>query len=136
MGKILGIDYGKSKIGIALADEQLKIAVPFKIIKNQGRKIVLQELKKICEQENVKKIIIGEPSRLTNNNQQIIIEIEKFIKQAESFLKIPINFKDERMTTKMAKNLLKDSKIKDDDSVAAMIILQDYLDEKIHYQKD
>lgn len=36
MGKILGLDYGKSKIGLALADEQLKIALPYKTIKNKG----------------------------------------------------------------------------------------------------
>lgn len=130
MGKILGIDYGRSKIGLALADEQLKIAVPYKIIKNKGKKIVLQELEKICEEENVKQIIIGEPSRLTNNNKEIILEIEKFIKEIKTFLKIPIELEDERMTTKMAQALLKGTKIKNDDSVAAMIILQGYLDKK------
>lgn len=57
------------------------------------------------------------------------MEIKFFAKEASNFLKIPINFKDERMTTKMAKDLLKGSKIKGDDSVAAMIILQDYLDQ-------
>ncbi|MBI4653080.1 Holliday junction resolvase RuvX [Candidatus Kuenenbacteria bacterium] len=137
MEKILGIDYGKSKIGLALADKQLKIAMPYKIIKNKGKKIVLQELKKICEQENVTQIVLGQPSQLTDNpeervyrvnNQQIIMEIKKFFKEAKKFLKIPIDFENERMTTKMAKTLLKGSKIKDDDSVAAMIILQDYLE--------
>ena len=130
MGKILGLDYGKSKIGLALADEQLKIALPYKIIKNKGGNFLFQELKKICEEEDVKQIIVGEPSQLTDNNQQIIIEIKLFVKEAIKNLKIPIDFKDERMTTKMAKVLLKGSKIKDDDSVAAMIILQDYLDQK------
>jgi putative Holliday junction resolvase len=130
MEKILGIDYGKSKIGLALSDRLLKIAMPYKIIKNQGIKIVIRELKKICEQENVTQIILGQPSQLTNNNQQIIMEIEKFFKETKKILKIPIDFESERMTTKIAKTLLKGSKIKDDDSVAAMIILQDFLDRK------
>jgi putative Holliday junction resolvase len=130
MEKILGIDYGKSKIGLALSDRLLKIAMPYKTIKNQGIKIVIRELKKICEQKNVTQIILGQPSQLTNNNQQIIMEIEKFFKETKNFLKIPIDFESERMTTKIAKTLLKESRIKDDDSVAAMIILQDYLDRK------
>ncbi|MFH1838206.1 MAG: Holliday junction resolvase RuvX [Candidatus Kuenenbacteria bacterium] len=129
MGKILGIDYGKSKIGLALADKQLKIALPYKIIKNKGRKIVLQELEKICKEENVTQIIFGEPIQSTNDNETMI-EIKKFIKEAEKILKIPIELEDERMTTKMAKNLLQGSKTKDDDSVAAMIILQGYLDKE------
>ncbi|PKL71984.1 Holliday junction resolvase RuvX, partial [Candidatus Kuenenbacteria bacterium HGW-Kuenenbacteria-1] len=112
MGKILGFDYGKSKIGLALADEQLKIALPYKTIKNKGEKNLFEELKKICKEEDVKQIIIGEPSQLTDNNQEIIMEIKLFAKKVNDFLKIPINFKDERMTTKMAKVLLKGSKIK------------------------
>lgn len=128
MGKILGIDYGRGKIGLALADEQLKIATPYKIIKNSNKKNILRELKQICREEDIKQIIIGEPSRLTNNNQEMIIEIKKFIKEIKTFLKISIKLEDERMTTKMAKVLLKGTKTKNDDSVAAMIILQGYLD--------
>jgi len=130
MRKILGIDYGMSKIGLALADEQLKIAMPYKVIKNQGDKNFLQKLKKICEEECIEQIIIGEPSQLTDSNKGIIMEIKKITKKIKNFLNISIVFENERMTTKMAKTLLRGSKVKDDDSVAAMIILQDYLDRK------
>ncbi len=129
MSGILAIDYGKSKIGLAFADEALKIAMPYAIIKNNGIKNVLEQLKKICEEKDVQQIVIGEPSRLTDSNKQLIEEIEMFAKKVKKFLDISVDFENERMTTKIAKSLLRTMRTnKDDDAVAAMIILQDYLD--------
>ena len=118
-----------SKLGLAFADEVLKIATPYAIIKNSGAKNVLEQLKKICGEKDIQQIVIGEPSRLTDNNKQIIIEIEMFAERVEKILHIPVVFESERMTTKIAKSLLKITKInKDDDALAAWVILQDFLD--------
>jgi len=128
---LLGIDYGAKKVGLAMGDYATKIAFPFKVIKNKGIKDLVETIKKIIEQENIEFVIIGKPRTLqgkenvSKNLQNLFDEIKKIT---------AVDWEDERYTTKLAEILAKDIpargvRIKDmDDKLAAMIILQSYLD--------
>lgn len=131
---ILGIDYGKKRIGIAIGFVQGRISLPYKIIKNSSKSFVLKELKKIIEEKNVNLMVIGLPYGLLDKNRESeqFKEIVNFTLFLRSSLSIKIANEDERLSTKTAGELLLEKKkkkgknIKDD--VAASIILQAYLD--------
>jgi putative Holliday junction resolvase len=117
--KILGIDYGFKYLGLAIADEQPKIAHPYKILENKGQDFVLAELKRLIEQEKISQIVVGRPIGLAGQLTEQTQITDQFIQFLKSNLPIPIDGFDERFTSKMAD---------DDHAAAAAIILQDYLE--------
>lgn len=139
---ILGIDFGAKKIGLAKADDEQKFALPLEILYNNGKAKVLAHLKNICLQHNIKKIVIGVPVSLHQGGKKAfwrqkdlqnkqMKEVLSFINWLKDNIDLPIEIEDERLTTKMANSLRKGLVKKGhDDAVAAMLILQSYLDKE------
>lgn len=100
--KILGIDHGLKYLGLAIADEQLKIAHPYNILENKSQNFVLTELKRIIEQEGVIKIVVGRPIGLSGQLTEQTQITDQFIQFLKSNLSTPIDGFDERFTSKMA----------------------------------
>ncbi|MEK7653216.1 MAG: Holliday junction resolvase RuvX [Patescibacteria group bacterium] len=123
--KLLGMDYGKSKVGLALGDTESRVATPFKILKNKNKDFLFKELKKICDEEGIEKIIVGLPINSQAHSPEQVDITQDFICRLEESLNINIEIQDEQLTTRYAKRL---SPKGDEDAVAAMIILQSYLD--------
>src|SRR4030043_1614960 len=94
IGHFLGIDYGKADVGLALADEETKIAFIYKTLKND--KNFLQNLAEIIEKENVKTVIIGIPSYI--NKGSVVYDAEKLGKFLEENLKIEVEYQNEMFT--------------------------------------
>lgn len=118
----LGIDWGLSKIGLAIGDSQTKLAVPY------GRVTSWLEVKKIIEREEPTGLVIGCP-------QDIIGRPAKFHPGWLSFVELakasglPVYLIDERLSTQAADRLINRQKAAaDQDAVAAMLILQNFLD--------
>ena len=137
---ILGIDYGAKKIGIAKSDQAERMALPLEILVNTNKSEVLARLKTICQQVDINKIEIGVPIRLHPvkrptffrwkdlQNRQMR-EVLNFVDWLKNNFTIPIEVEDERLSTKLANGLRRDLVKKGpDDAVAAMLILQAYLD--------
>lgn len=136
MGKIIAIDYGTKRIGIAISDEMRIFAFGLTTIESSK---IGDYLKLLIEKEKIEGIVIGEPKRLNNEPQKIKIEIDKFKKMLLlNFPTIPIFDIDERFTSKMAAKTLFDSGLKKKDrqnkslldEVSATIILQSFLASK------
>ena len=138
-GKILGIDYGSKRIGIALSDETKTIAFGKTVLLNQPD--LCNSLLNIIQSEKVEKIVIGYPVNLKGQKTAQTIEVEKFEQELKNFLmkeKLDIDvFRwDERLTSKMAQDSLlvsgmKKKKRRDKsnlDIIAAALLLQSYLD--------
>lgn len=128
---ILGIDFGISKIGLALADAEMKMAFIYQNIANDKK--MMGNLAEIVKKENVKKIILGKPGKLGGSGlAQKSFDIEEIGKRIEKELGVPVAYQEEMFTTKMAEANLKERGAKDirkyDDQEAARIILQDWLD--------
>ncbi len=127
--KLLGIDYGEKKVGLAIADTETKIASPFKILNND--KNILAKISEICQEEEISKIVIGLPLTLKSSTSKQTKIVFSFIEKLKKATYLPIIEQDERLSSSYAKSLLKEMKVKHmDDDVAAMIILQSYLDEQ------
>lgn len=140
MGKILGIDHGSVRIGIALSDDSALIAFGREVILND--KNFIGKLKKIVSDENVTQIIIGYPLSLKGNKTKQTEAVESFEDLLRSsfaitpFENITISRWDERFTSKMAADSLIESGMKKKkrrdksnlDIVSASLMLQSYLD--------
>ena len=135
MKRILCLDYGEKRIGLALSDPLKIIAYPYKTIINFGFKNLKYELKKIIASETVESIVIGLPIGLNGKDTIQTQKVKEFRLQILD-LNIPIYFEDERLSSLAAANSMKMEKIKTGfnkgiiDKRAAAIILQQFLDKK------
>ncbi len=133
MSRFIGIDYGASKIGIALTDPLKIIAREHKVIWQKETVDVIGEIKKICQENSVELIVLGMPFSLNGQKNAQAEVVEAFSKELEQ-IGLPIKHVDETYSTKRAEELMREQKkteaeIKEfSDAVAARIILQDYLD--------
>jgi len=134
----LGIDYGTKRVGLALSDDDGKMAFPYKIIQNNLE--LVDTIHNICGQEEISAIVLGESTDLSGKPNKIMGSIEEFKRNLEGELDLPIYFEKEFMTTifargndgKKANNAKKVAKTKKAaaDASAAALILQRYLDRK------
>ena len=124
--KYLGVDWGEKRIGLALADSETGIAVPFKTVEAAA------EVAKVVKDEEVDVVVVGRPGRITNYELQITNKkYNKFIDDLKKKITVPIKLVDERLSSKAADALPGDKKTKSSrDEIAAMLILQSYLDKK------
>ena len=107
--KILGIDYGLKRVGLALADT-LFVASPFLTLKND--KNIFNELKNICEKENIELIVVGLPKTLRGGESEQTKLTNEFANKLKKFTNLSIEMQDERFTTKIFEDyhLKKDKK--------------------------
>lgn len=122
--KILGIDYGTKKIGIAISDEAGRLAFPHKVILNTSD--LTEKILGMCAKENISAVIIGESRDFGGKPNPLMKKIIPFKKKLEYALGLPIFFEPEFLTSKQARNVQEGSALTD--ASAAAIILQSYLD--------
>ena len=134
--RILGIDFGLKRIGLALTDPLLIFSYPYSTISNDSS--IWDNLKSIIEEKNVKKIILGYPSINNNPQKSITGKVMEFKNKLSSRFNLEVILWDESYTSELAKQVViksvaKKSKRRDKgllDQNSAAIILQEYLDEK------
>ena len=136
MKRILCLDYGEKRIGLALSDPLKIIAYPYKTIINSGLNNLKYEIEKIIANESIESIVIGLPIGLNGKDTIQTQKVREFRLQILD-LNIPIYFEDERLSSLAAAKSMKMEKIKTGfnkgmiDKRAAAIILQQFLDKKI-----
>jgi len=135
--RVVAIDYGLVRIGVAITDNSKLIAYPFKTIQTAKNfentsQAILDALKEHLDE--IETIIIGLPLLLKGSLSQMATEIQKFVEVLKTKTKIPIKFLDERLTSVMAERHLKDNlklnrkkRSKIIDPIAATMLLQDYI---------
>ena len=136
MGKILAIDYGKKRIGIAISDSKKSIAFPLKTIENKD---IFLYLKEIIQSEKIEAIVLGEPKPLNIKENILFLEVINFRKKIISLFSLPVHLVDERFSSKIASKIILDANIKKMkrrdksllDKVSASLILETYLKKKI-----
>ncbi|MBI2270981.1 MAG: Holliday junction resolvase RuvX [Bacteroidetes bacterium] len=136
MARIMAIDYGTKRVGIAVTDPNQIIANGLTTIHSKD---VMEFLKGYVVKENVVCIVVGEPKRMNNEASDVERQIAPFVKSLQkNFPNIPIERMDERFTSKMAFQAMIDGGLKKKDRqnketvdmVSATIILQSYLEHK------
>jgi len=133
MARILALDYGQKRTGIAVTDELQIIASGLTTVPTSG---LMDFLKEYTAKENVELILIGEPKQMNSKASESEVFIEKFIEKYKIEIpEIPFKRVDERFTSKMAFQSMIDSGLKKQqrknkalvDEISATLILQSYL---------
>jgi len=133
LGRIVGLDYGKKRTGIAVTDELQLIASGLTTVPTNE---LLEFLKKYISEEKVEKFVVGEPRQMNNTPSESEMYIAPFLSRLKkAFPEIPVVREDERFTSKLAIRTMIDSGLKKKhrrdkalvDEISATIILQAYL---------
>lgn len=122
--KLLGIDYGDKRVGLALA-EQGSIAVPFKVIENNAD--LMSTLQEIVGQEDIVIIVVGLPHSLSGQPNDRLKITEQFIEELKKNVQVEIATVDEQLTSKLFEKM---GVNKDIDKYAAQAILDTYLEQQ------
>lgn len=146
--RILAIDYGMVRIGLALSDERKIIATPLKVIlaEKKMEKTVSKILKELEEHQSnykyqIEEIIVGLPLLMNGKQGLLADEVRDFIEHLKKQTSIPIVTWDERLTTVQAERSMREGSMtrkqrtKHVDTVSAVILLQSYLDFKGLYPR-
>jgi len=143
-GQILAIDYGRARIGLAIADAQQGLAQPLATLERINRNEDMRRLRQLACDYSVKLVVVGLPLRLDGTRGEMAEEAERFAKRVRKQIGVPVEMADERLTSWDAERQLEEqfgrkSKLSDSaskkkpvetfsvDSMAAAIILRDYL---------
>jgi putative Holliday junction resolvase len=139
--RILGLDYGSKRIGVAVCDELGMTAQGLATIARKNRQQDMEEIARFIRTYNVEKIVIGYPIRLDGTEGIQCEKISKFASLLESTFSLPIIKWDETLSTKEAEEILIRANMRRDkrknivDRVAASLILQGYLDSQESHKK-
>ena len=106
MNRVLAIDYGDVRIGLAMSDLMQIIAKPYKTIKNTDQNDVFSQLENIIKKNNIGKIIVGLPITLKGEHSEQTNKVLSFVKELKLCIKIDIDTYDERLSSFQAKKSL------------------------------
>ena len=143
MNRLLAIDYGTKRIGVAISDPMQILGMPYCTIVNSTIDEVNREIVDICTEEGVERILVGFPISIDGNETEMTKKIDWFISQLEKNISIPIERCDERYTSAEAKAVMhklgktKKRKMKSErskgtvDQMAAALLLKDWISDNV-----
>ena len=132
--RLLGIDPGKSRIGLAISDEDKLVSTPLKTINKKNNSNFINDIKEIILQNDIKGIIIGNPINMDGSSGPSSQSAIDFAKYVSNNISIPVSMWDERLSSEGAFNLSSNldinvsKKVEKLDQNAASIILQGAID--------
>ena len=136
MNRIVGIDYGRARVGVAVSDPLQIFASPVETVPSAK---IIEYLKKYALSETVERFVVGWPLNMNGAPAQAAPDVEAFLKRLrKAFPDVPVTLEDERFTSVLAHRAMIDGGMKKSerrdknsvDRISAAIILQSYLDRK------
>ena len=103
--RVLGIDWGEARVGLAVSDETGTIASPFRVIANDAA--VMESLVRTIAEVGAMEIVVGYPLTLTGEEGPAAETVQAFARELQTHVAVPIKFVDERLTTKAAEDKLR-----------------------------
>ena len=125
--KVLALDYGSARTGVAVSDPTGTLARPLEVVENASAPAGLRHLAELVEREGVERIVVGLPVTLRGERGAQAEETETFISALRAVTDVPIESFDERFTTKLAEAQPSEAP---PDAVAAAHLLSTYLEWK------
>lgn len=142
--RILGLDFGSKTVGVAVSDPLLLTAQGVEIIRREKEsklRKTLARIEELCQQYEVDHIVLGYPKNMNNTEGDRCEKTVEFKGMLEKRLNLPVVLRDERLTTVMADQTMMESNIRREhrkeyvDEIAAVFILQSYLDYLAHQKE-
>jgi len=106
--RILGIDYGRARIGLAIADEATALPCPLGTLARVNRNEDMRQLREITREHTVRQIVVGLPLRLDGTRGEMADEASRFAERVRKQLGLPVEMVDERLTSWEAERLLEE----------------------------
>ena len=134
--RILGIDFGEKRIGLAVSDPMGMTAQGLPNLENKNKKYMLAELEKLCKEREVDELVIGLPRNMNGSFGPKAVQVQELIPELEKALGLPVIAWDERLTSREAGRLMIEQGLsrkrqkEESDRLAATLILQNYLEFK------
>jgi putative holliday junction resolvase len=144
---ILAVDYGRARVGLAIADAEARLAQPLGTLERINRNEDMRRLREMVREHGVKQIVVGLPLRLDGSQSEMAEEATRFAERLRKQIGVPVEMVDERLTSWEAERLLEETqgrilhkqtgagkKIRKEqgkitvDAMAAAVILKEYLD--------
>ena len=136
MGRIAGVDLGEKRVGFALSDESHFLASAKDVVTLVGPEQAANVIEAFCRQHQVERIVMGLPINMDGSRGPAVKKVEEVAEKLRQRMSIPVDYWDERLTTKAAHDVLIEAGTRREkrrelvDKVAAQIILQGYLDSR------
>ncbi len=148
-GRILAVDYGRARMGLAIANASAGVPQPLGVLKRINRNEDMRRLRELAREHDVKQIVVGLPLRLDGTPGEMADEAERFAQRVRKQIGVPVEMVDERLTSWEAERLLEEEagrvrhesvehketkrRKKEDprrsvDAMAAAVILREYLE--------
>jgi putative holliday junction resolvase len=152
---ILAVDYGRARMGLALADSESRMAQPLSTLERTNRNKDMRRLRELVREHGVKQIVVGLPLRLDGTRGEMAEEVERFAQRMRKQIGVPVEMVDERLTSWEAERLLEEVQgrfMRDEklhgarkpkktqakmtiDAVAAAVILKEYMERQRQAQE-
>ncbi len=128
--KILALDHGVKRVGLAIGDTETKLALPRGVLEGLTETELMARLGEIVAEEEIEKIVVGEPLSLTGKESAQTIISQQFAGSLAKGLTVPVELFDERLTSRRAEAATfgAGAPVRHIDELAAMFLLQDYLE--------
>ncbi len=139
MARVLGIDFGERRVGLALSDPSATIAQPLPTItRRMGKRPPIAAITEIIQQQEVAEVVVGLPLNLAGDETEWTRTVREFGNRLHERAGIPVEFLDERLTSVQAERAVRGSGLKRSDreqkhridAAAAVLLLQTYLDRR------
>jgi len=131
MSRILGLDYGEKRIGVAISDETETLASGRGVLKREG---IQEALRKLITENAVELIVLGHPVNMDGTRSEMVERVEGFGRSVVERFGVRVEYWDERLTSVVAESALREQSIRRArqkelvDEMCAILILQSYLD--------
>ncbi len=153
-GSILALDYGRARIGVAIADTDSQLARPLLTLERLNRNEDMRRLRELAREHGVRQIVVGLPLRLDGTRGEMAEEATRFAARLRKQLGLPVDMLDERLTSWEAERLLEEHSGRvlheakthpkggnkpvraSVDAVAAAVILKEYLEQRCATKSD
>ncbi len=135
-GRILALDLGKKRIGLAISDELGITAQGLETVERKGRRDDIEGLRKLITTRGVTRILMGDPLHMSGDVSRQGEYTREFASELERKTGLPVEFRDERWTSREAERTIRGAGVANDkrkatiDQLSAVILLQGYLDSK------
>ncbi|GAB4241913.1 MAG: Holliday junction resolvase RuvX [Thermoleophilia bacterium] len=137
MARVLAIDYGTARTGLALSDPLGVTCRPLEILREKDRRRLLARIEDVVRREAVAEIVVGLPRPLAGGSNEQLRRVEQFAQELAESASVPVKTWDERFTSKLARAGMAESRPRGGrargeavDAVAACYLLQGYLDSR------
>ena len=133
MNRFIGIDFGMSKVGLAISDPSKIISMPLKVLRYKNPKNLIEDLQFVATENNVDTFVVGYPLNMNNEKNEMTSKVDNF-KDELIDLGFKVFLQDERLSSESAKKIMHEQNIKTGnnkeqiDLIASTIILQSFLD--------